>query len=67
MMLHRVTPVTHGKRLAVVGWVASLIRDVGARKILFGLDQAIAASVDSTVVDRLGKVRSYLLRRWAGR
>ncbi len=30
--LHRVAPVTRGERLAVVGWVQSLIRDpAGAR------------------------------------
>ena len=65
--LHRVAPATRGERLAVVGRVESWIRDVGAGKILIDLDQAIATSVESAVVDRLGKVLSYLLQRWAGR
>ena len=40
--LHRVEPVTRGTRLAVVGWVQSLIRDPAQREILFDLDQAVA-------------------------
>ena len=66
--LHRVEPVTSGTRLAVVGWVQSLIRDQGQREILFDLDQAVeacfAAEGKSSQFDRLSKTRSNLLRMW---
>lgn len=67
--LHRVEPVSHGERLAVVGWVQSLIRDAGQREVLFDLDQAAeaahAAEGKSVQFDRLAKTRSNLLRMWA--
>ena len=67
--LHRVEPVTRGERLAVVGWVQSLIRDAGQREILFDLDQAVdacfAATGKSPQFDRLAKTRANLLRLWA--
>lgn len=67
--LHRVEPVTSGERLAVVGWVQSLIRDPGQREVLFDLDQAVetcfAAEGKSPQFDRLAKTRSNLLRMWA--
>lgn len=67
--LHRVAPVTAGERLAVVGWVQSLIRDPGQREILFDLDQAVdacfAAEGKSAQFDLLAKTRSNLLRMWA--
>lgn len=67
--LHRVEPVTSGERLAVVGWVQSLIRDPGQREILFDMDQAVetcfATEGKSAQFDRLAKTRSNLLRMWA--
>lgn len=67
--LHRVAPVTRGARLAVVGWVQSLIRSAEQREILFDLDQAVeavhAAEGKSALFDRLAKSRSNLLRMWA--
>ena len=67
--LHRVEPVTRGERLAVVGWVQSLIRNGEQREILFDLDQAVeathAAEGKSAQFDRLAKTRSNLLRMWA--
>lgn len=67
--LHQVEPVTRGERLAVVGWVQSLIRDAGQREILFDLDQAVEATFTaegkSPQFDRLAKTRSNLLRMWA--
>lgn len=39
-MLHRVSPVTSGRRCAAVGWVQSLIRDPAQRQILFELESA---------------------------
>ncbi len=68
--LHRVEPVTRGARLAVVGWVQSLIRDAAQREIMFDLDQAVdtcfAAEGKTDQFDRLAKTRSNLLRMWVG-
>ena len=68
--LHRVTPVTRGERLAVVGWVQSFIRSQEQREVLFDLDQSIATLEQSgaqrVLLDRLTKARSNLLRLWAG-
>jgi PKHD-type hydroxylase len=67
--LHRVDPVTKGTRLAVVGWVQSLIRDPALREMLFDLDQAVetvfARDGKCELFDRLAKTRSNLLRLWA--
>jgi PKHD-type hydroxylase len=67
--LHRVEPVARGERLAVVGWVQSLIRDEAQREILFDLDQAVDACFASEgktqQFDRLAKTRANLLRMWA--
>ncbi|HST35021.1 MAG TPA: Fe2+-dependent dioxygenase, partial [Allosphingosinicella sp.] len=41
--LHRVEPVTRGVRVASFFWVQSMIRDDGARTILFDLDRSIQA------------------------
>jgi PKHD-type hydroxylase len=67
--LHRVTPVTEGERVAVVGWVRSLVRRQDAREILFDLDNAIAMAraeeLGRPALDRLIKVKMNLLRLWA--
>ena len=68
--LHRVEPVTGGARVASFFWVQSMVRDGGARTILFDLDrsiQAIAADrgQDDIEVIRLTGVYHNLLRRWA--
>ncbi|UVO49646.1 Fe2+-dependent dioxygenase [Sphingomonas sp. SUN019] len=68
--LHRVTPVTRGVRTASFFWVQSMVRDDGARRILFDLDrgvQAVAAAkgqADPAVIQLTG-VYHNLLRRWA--
>jgi PKHD-type hydroxylase len=68
--LHRVAPVTRGTRVASFFWVQSMVRDDGARRILFEMDQAIqrlAASLgqdDRSVIELTG-VYHNLLRRWA--
>jgi len=68
--LHHVAPVTKGARLASFFWVQSMVRDDGARAILFDLDQAIQAvaadrgHADKEVI-RLTGVYHNLLRRWA--
>ncbi|HEX8555804.1 MAG TPA: Fe2+-dependent dioxygenase [Sphingomonas sp.] len=67
--LHRVTPVTRGVRTASFFWIQSMVRDDGARRILFELDsatQAVAADRgqgDATTVQLTG-VYHNLLRRW---
>ena len=38
--LHRVRPVERGERLAVVGWVQSLVRDPAMRELLHDLSEA---------------------------
>lgn len=68
--LHRVTPVTRGERLAVVGWAESWVRAADRREILFDLDRAVAdvhgTEGKSALFDTLAKTRSNLLRIWAG-
>ena len=67
--LHRVTPVTRGARLAAFLWVQSLVRDVGHRRTLLELDQAIsrlrAAGGDEVAVLQLTGVYHNLLREWS--
>ncbi|WP_294190640.1 Fe2+-dependent dioxygenase [uncultured Sphingomonas sp.] len=68
--LHRVEPVTRGVRVASFFWVQSMVREDGARRILFELDQGVQAVAtdkgqgDVTVI-RLTGVYHNLLRRWA--
>lgn len=68
--LHRVNPVTRGRRVASFFWVQSMVRDDGARRILFDLDRGIQAVAldrgqgDPEVI-RLTGVYHNLLRRWA--
>ncbi len=66
--LHQVEAVTRGERLAVVGWVQSLIRQSDRREMLFDLDQAVEAVFaregKTTLFDSLAKTRSNLLRMW---
>jgi len=68
--LHRVEPVTSGVRVASFFWIQSMVRDDGARAILFDLDQSIQAiaadrgQADKDVI-RLTGVYHNLLRRWA--
>jgi PKHD-type hydroxylase len=68
--LHRVEPVTRGARVASFFWIQSMVRDDGARRTLFELDQAVqrlAAQLgqgDQSVVELTG-VYHNLLRRWA--
>lgn len=68
--LHRVTPVTAGARVASFFWIQSMVRDDGARRTLFELDQAVQRLAgqlgqgDRSVVELTG-VYHNLLRRWA--
>lgn len=68
--LHRVEPVTAGRRVASFFWIQSMIRDDAARQILFDLDRSVQAigadrgQGDGEVI-RLTGVYHNLLRRWA--
>ncbi|CAN5451227.1 Fe2+-dependent dioxygenase [soil metagenome] len=68
--LHRVEPVTRGRRVASFFWIQSMIRDDGQRQTLFDLDSAIQAvasvqtQADPAVI-RLTGIYHNLLRRWA--
>ncbi|MES2444017.1 MAG: Fe2+-dependent dioxygenase [Pseudomonadota bacterium] len=68
--LHRVEPVTRGTRVASFFWVQSMVRDDGARRILFEMDQAVQRLAeelgqdDRSVIELTG-VYHNLLRRWA--
>lgn len=59
--LHHVRPVTRGARLASFFWIQSMVRDDGARTLLFDLDTGIQRM--ATV--QLTGVYHNLLRRWA--
>jgi PKHD-type hydroxylase len=67
--LHRVEPITWGIREAAFFWVQSMVRDDGARALLFDLDTSIreltATGADRGSVVRLTNCYHNLLRRWA--
>ncbi|MET0586885.1 MAG: Fe2+-dependent dioxygenase [Novosphingobium sp.] len=68
--LHRVEPVTRGRRIASFFWIQSMVRDDAGRSSLFDLDQSIqtlAAQAGHTnpSIIRLTGVYHNLLRRWA--
>jgi PKHD-type hydroxylase len=68
--LHRVLPVTRGARIACFFWIQSLVRDAGARAILYDLDQGVqqattALGPESPAVVQLAGVYHNLMRRWA--
>ena len=67
--LHRVNPITRGRRLASFFWIQSMVRDDGARRILFELDSAIQSVAadrgqDDPAIIGLTGVYHNLLRRW---
>jgi PKHD-type hydroxylase len=67
--LHRVTPVTSGRRLASFFWLQSMVASGEKRRLLFELDTAIQRLGreldDNSEVVRLTSVYHNLLRRWA--
>lgn len=68
--LHRVEPVASGKRLVIVGWIRSFVREAQQREILFDLERIIAMQrgkqeEDGAALELMLKTRSNLLRRWA--
>ncbi|AHG64556.1 Fe2+-dependent dioxygenase [Advenella mimigardefordensis] len=67
--LHRVTPVTRGKRVAAVLWIQSMVCDDAQRAMLFEMDntiQQLAGELGehSSVVSLTG-IYHNLVRRWA--
>jgi len=68
--LHRVAPVTQGMRVASFFWIQSMVRDDGARRILFEMDGAVQRLAgqlgqdDRSVIELTG-VYHNLLRKWA--
>lgn len=68
--VHRVEPVTRGVRVASFFWIQSMVRDDGARRILFELDQSVqdvatGLGPDDPATVRLTGTYHNLLRRWA--
>lgn len=65
--LHRVRPVERGERLAVVGWVQSLVREPAVRELLHDISEAreLISGLEGTerAVALLTKSYSNLLRR----
>ena len=62
-LLHRVTPVTAGVRLACVGWIQSLVRRPDQREILGDLD-GLRDDADDEASLILDKTIGNLLRMW---
>ncbi|WP_336962314.1 Fe2+-dependent dioxygenase [Sphingobium aquiterrae] len=68
--LHRVEPITRGRRTASFFWIQSMIREDAARQMLFDLDCSVQALAgdrghgDAEVI-RLTGIYHNLLRRWA--
>jgi PKHD-type hydroxylase len=67
--LHHVRPVRRGTRVASFFWIQSMVRDDGARTLLFDLDTAIQRlgrdHPDHASAVQLVGVYHNLLRRWA--
>jgi len=68
--LHRVQEITRGSRWASFFWIQSMVKDDGARGLLYQLDQSIIrtrAELGDTHEAVLGLTAVYhnLLRRWA--
>jgi PKHD-type hydroxylase len=66
--LHRVKPITRGSRLALVGWMQSLVRDPARREMLFDLDTAWRTMLEqhgkTPAFDAVVKSWSNLRRMW---
>jgi PKHD-type hydroxylase len=67
--LHHVRPVTRGARVSSFFWIQSMVRDDGARTLLFDLDLSIQRlgtdHPEHASVLQLTGVYHNLLRRWA--
>ncbi|GAA0546787.1 Fe2+-dependent dioxygenase [Rheinheimera aquimaris] len=67
--LHKVTPVTRGRRLASFFWLQSMVASDEKRSLLFDMDMAIQSLrqqlADSREIVQLTGVYHNLLRQWA--
>ena len=63
-VLHEVTPVTSGVRLACVGWAQSLIRRADQRELLYDLERARRDVTSTEAQLLLDKSIGNLLRMW---
>ena len=67
--VHRVAPVTRGRRDAAFFWVQSMVKDESERALLFELDRSIVelnrSVPDNPALVRLTACYHNLLRRWA--
>lgn len=67
--LHKVTPVTRGRRLASFFWLQSMVASDEKRTLLFDMDMAIqrlrSQLSDSAEIVQLTGVYHNLLRQWA--
>ncbi len=67
--IHRVEPVTRGRRDVAVTWIQSMVRDPGQREIITDLGVALAHArrfaPDARETLLIAKTRSNLLRMWA--
>lgn len=67
--LHHVRPVTRGARVSSFFWIQSMVRDDGARTLLFDLDNVTqritTENPNSPNAVRLTGIYHNLLRRWA--
>ena len=66
---HRVNPVTRGRRMAIVTWMESMVRDPAKREIIKDLaevmDLLVSKKGDDDLIRRVEKSRLNLLRMWA--
>jgi len=67
--LHRVNPVSKGRRMAVVTWMESMVRDPARREVLGDLaavmDTLVGRQDDKALIGRVEKARLNLMRMWA--
>lgn len=67
--VHRVNPVTRGRRLAIVTWMESMVRDPARREIIADLaevmDRLVRDKAEGETVKLVEKSRLNLLRMWA--
>lgn len=67
-LIHRVTPVTRGSRLACIGWIQSRVRDEQRREVLRELNIVQRSYVErhgrDEIADMLLKNSANLMRMW---
>jgi PKHD-type hydroxylase len=65
---HEVLPIESGQRIAVIGWIQSVVRDVGNREVLSrfrgALDRLFEITGPSATFQDLASVEAELVRRW---